>query len=323
MKLFYLLTLCIFTVNIYALQTLKIGVLAFGTVNWELQAMQNNKLPLKYGIKIEIKKLASKNAVSIALQARTVDVIVSDFIWVSRQRASGADFTYYPYSKATGGLYIRPELKINSILDLKNHKIGISGGPVSKTWLIMRAYSKLKYNKDFKDIIKPVFASPPILNRKVLDSSIKGAINFWHFNAKLRSKGMIEILSMKTMLNEFGIKYDIPLIGWVFREKFALKNKELINSFLQASYETKKILNTKPDEWNKIRHLMKAKDKNTFEALIDGYKAGIPKKFSKNEKEAAKKIFNILAKVGGSKLVGKSKTLKNGTFWDFNPNIIW
>lgn len=323
MKILSLILCIFFTSNIYALEKLRIGVLAFGTVNWELETIINNNLAKKYGIELVIKKLASKNAVSIALHAGAVDIIVSDFIWVSRQRAEGKDFTYYPYSKAIGGLYIRPELKASSLLDLKDKNIGISGGPVSKTWLIARAYSKLKYKKDLINIINPTFASPIILNKKVLDSSLDGAINFWHFNAKLKAKGMKNILSMKTMLKAFDIHSEFPLIGWVFSQKFAQNNKTLINSFLQASYEAKKLLNDDLTQWNKIKEKMKVKDEKTFMALVNGYKDGIPKIFSQNEKDASKKVFKILARIGGSKLVGKSTTLQEGTFWEFTPNIKW
>lgn len=323
MKILGLIIFILLTTNTYALEKLRIGVLAFGTVNWELETIKNNNLAKKYGIELDIKKLASKNAVAIALQAGAVDIIVSDFIWVSRQRAAGEDFTYYPYSKATGGLYIRPELNVSSLLDLQDKNIGIAGGPVSKTWLIARAYSKLKYKKDLKDIIKPTFASPIILNKKVLDSSLSGAINFWHFNSKLKAKGMKNILSMKTMLEEFKIHNDIPLIGWVFSQEFAKDNKTLINSFLQASYEAKKLLNDDISQWNKIKSKMRVKNEETFMALVNGYKEGIPKVFAQEEKDSSKKVFDILARIGGTKLVGKSLTLQEGTFWEFTPSIKW
>ncbi len=322
MKILLIVLLYVFTTNAYALKKLRLGILAYGTVNWELSLMQKKKLALKYGIDLEVKKLASKNAVSIALQANDVDIIVSDFIWVSRQRAAGADFTFYPYSKAVGGLYVNPKDNISSILDLENKRLGVSGGAVSKTWLITRAYSLKKYKKDLKDIVNVTFASPPILNKKILDSSLSGIINFWHFNARLKAKGMKNILSMKTILLEFGIEEEIPIIGWVFSQKFANENKKLINAFLQASYETKKLLNDGIG-WKSLKKQMKVKNEKVYHSLIEGYKAGIPKSFSNKEKDAAKKVFNILSKMGGTKLVGKSTKLQEGTFWDFSPNIKW
>lgn len=323
MKIIYILLMCFFTVNSLALDKLRVGVLAFGTVNWELSVMQLNEIAKKNGLELDIKKLPSKNGVNIALQAGAVDVIVSDYIWVSRQRSTGADFTFYPYSKAVGGIYVRPELEFNDLMDLHDRKLGISGGPVNKTWLITRAYTKYKYGKDLKEYAIPTFASPPILNKKVLDKSLDAAINFWHYNAKLEAQGMKKLISLESMLNEMGIKNEIPLIGWVFSEKFAKENKKLINSFLQASYETKKLLNSSNIQWLRIKKQMKAKNEKIYNALVKGYRNGIPKTFGEKEKESAKKVFDILVKEGGRKLVGKSKVLEEGTFWNFTPNIEW
>jgi len=308
--------------NLYASEKIKVGVLAFGTVNWELDALKHNKLDKKYGIDVEVIKLASKNAVAIALQSKSVDIIVNDWVWVNRQKASGKDISFYPYSKAVGALYTNDE-KIKSLEDLEKSRVGIAGGSVDKTWLLFRAYYKNKYNKDLKDIVKPVFASPPILYKKILDKSLNSSINFWHFNAKLESKGIKRVLGVKEILEELKISSDIPLIGWTFNSDFANKNKKTINSFLQASYETKKLLSTSTKEWNRIKPLMKVKNEKMFEALKNGYINGIVKDFSTLHIENSKKVFDILYKEGGSKLVGKSTSLDERIFWNFNPDIKW
>ena len=322
MKLKVLILIFVSLVNLYANEKIKIGVLAFGTVNWELDVLKHNKLDKKYGIDVEVVKLASKNAVSIALQSNSVDIIVNDWVWVNRQRASGKDISFYPYSKAVGALYVNDE-KIKSLLDLSQKRLGIAGGSVDKTWLLFRAYYKNKYNKDLKDMVNPVFAAPPILYKKMLDKSLNASINFWHFNAKLESKGLKRLLGVKEILEEFKISSDIPLIGWTFNREFANENKKTINSFLQASYETKKLLSTSLEEWNRIKPLMKVKNDEMFTALKNGYINGIVKNFSTIHIENSKKVFDILYKEGGSKLVGNSTSLDSKTFWNFTPDIKW
>jgi len=277
----------------------------------------------KNGFNLEIVKLASKNAVSTALLAKSVDVIVTDFIWVNRQRSKGFDFSYYPYSKAVGAMYVRPELNINDLEKLAGKKLGVSGGSVDKTWLLMRAYSKYKIGKDLKELVEPTYAAPPILNKKLLDGSLDATINFWHFTAKLKAKGMKKIIGLDDILPEFGITNDISFIGWTFSESFASKNKKLINGFLKASYEAKQLLNSKDEEWNKLRALMRAKEDSIFSSLKAGYKNGIVKSFDKKNIEDSKKLYELLVKEGGEKLVGKAFKLDEKTFYDFNPDIKW
>lgn len=309
--------------NLQAQNKLRIGVLSYGTVNWELDVLKHNNFDKKNNFELEIVKLASKNASSVAFQAGDVDIIVTDWVWVNRQRAAKKDFTFYPYSKAMGTMLVNPSAKINNLLDLEGKEVGISGGPLDKTWLLFRAYCKNKYNKDLKEMIKPVFASAPILYKKLADNSFDAGINFWHFNAKLEAKGMKPLITFEEITKQLGITNDISFVGWTFNRDFALKNKELINSFLNASLSSKKLLDSSDEEWNRIRPLMKVKDDITFEALKNGYKKGIIKKFDKTNIESQEKIFEILLKEGGTKLVGDSLSLEKETFWDFESIIKW
>ena len=80
----------------------RVGVLKFGTVNWELDTIKTHKLDEAEGIDLQIVDLASNQATQVALQGGAVDMIVTDWLWVSRQRADGADFTFAPYSTSAG-----------------------------------------------------------------------------------------------------------------------------------------------------------------------------------------------------------------------------
>ncbi|MFK2823602.1 ABC transporter substrate-binding protein [Arcobacter sp. YIC-80] len=302
-------------IKVSAQEKLKVGVLAYGTVNWELNVIKYNKLDKKYGFDLEVLKLASKNASSVALQANSVDMIVTDWLWVNTQRANKKDFTFYPYSKATGTIYTKQNTK--KILDLEGQELGVAGGPYDKSWLLFQAYTKYKYKKDLKDLITPVFASPVILYKKILDGSLDSAINFWHFNAKLKAKGVQPLVEMSDVLKQLGVKENISLIGWTFRRDIALKNKKLYNSFIKASHEAKDILLSNEKEWDRIRPLMKAKDDKLFKALKEGFKQGIIKEFNSKNIEDSKKVFEILLKEGGKNLVSNAKSLDEKTFWNF------
>ena len=90
----------------------RVGALKFGTVNWELDTIQHHGLDAANGVALEVVELAGKNASAVALQGGAADVIVTDWIWVSRQRAAGADYTFVPYSLAVGALMVRPDAGI-------------------------------------------------------------------------------------------------------------------------------------------------------------------------------------------------------------------
>ena len=71
--------------------------------------IKRHSLDRKHAIDIQVVPLSSENAIIIALQGKAVDVIVSDWISVNRQRAAGKDYCFFPYSLSVGGLYVRPD----------------------------------------------------------------------------------------------------------------------------------------------------------------------------------------------------------------------
>jgi NitT/TauT family transport system substrate-binding protein len=301
--------------NEKALAPLRVGVLEFGTVNWELQVIQSRELAKKRGIDLQIVPLASGDASTIALQGGAVDMIVSDWIWVSRQRAESNLYSFAPYSNAVGSVMVKSDSGIRTLADLKDKKLGIAGGPADKTWLLLRAYAQRKLGVDLTHFTQPSYAAPPLLNELALRGQVDAALNFWHYSARLEVAGMHALIEVPEILKGLGIDKPIPLIGWVFREDWAAANTAAVKNFLAASYEAKAILASSDAPWDQLRPKMRAENDAVFKALRANFRAGIPVCSDKNTMTAVAATFKILADTGGEKLVGKSKALAGGTFW--------
>lgn len=294
----------------------RVGVLKFGTVNWALAVMQNEKLAEAEGIDLEVVELANKDGINVALQGGAVDVIVTDWLWVSRQRDEGRHYTFSPYSRAVGAVLVRPDAGIDTFADLKGKKLGIAGGPVDKSWLLLRAYSQQELGADAADVIETNFAAPPLLNQLLAQGDLDAVLNFWHFNAKLKAAGMRELIGVADILPKLGVPSEVPLLGWVFAEDWANDNKAAVQAFLRAAQKTQQMMVANDAVWETLRPQMKPEDEATFVALRDGYREGVPQHFGADELEAARKVFAILAHIGGKPLLGGSTTLNPGTFWD-------
>src|SRR5687767_8663979 len=138
----------------------RVGVLKFGTVNWELDTIKTHKLDEAEDIDLQIVDLASNQATQVALQGGAVDMIVTDWLWVSRQRADGADFTFAPYSTSVGSVMVPAESDIRSLADLKGRGLGVAGGPLDKSWLMLRALMMRKHGFDPDKDAAKVFGAP-------------------------------------------------------------------------------------------------------------------------------------------------------------------
>ncbi len=296
------------------LGTIRIGVLAFGTVNWELDVIKHHKLDAKHDFTLDVQSFGSGQATNVALQGGAVDAIVDDYLWVSRQRADGELLTFIPYSSSVGTVMLPPGSPITSLADLKGKKIGIAGGPVDKSWLLIRGLAEKRHGIDLAAEAEPVFGAPPLLNEKIEEGELAAVLNYWHFAARLEAMGYRPLVGVDEAIAELGVASVPPQIGYVFEERFGKDHPGLIEAFSDASRDAKQLLMTDA-EWDRIRPLTKAENDATFEALKRRYQAGIVLHWGEAERADAAKLYAVLAGLGGEKLVGKAKELEPGTFW--------
>ena len=297
-------------------EPVRVGLLKFGTVNWEMDVVGSEGLAEREGVDLQVRPLASTNAVNVALQGGAVDVIVNDWIWVSRQRAAGHDYAFVPYSLAVGSLMVAPDSGVEKLADLRGKRVGVAGGPVDKSWLLLQVYARQTLGEALTDLVEPVFAAPPFLNQLALDGDLPAVLNFWHYGARLKVAGWQPLLSVAEILPALGVDRPVPLLGWVFSADWAAQHPKAIKGFLRASYAAKRRLADSDSEWERLRPVMRVEDEATLHALRDGYRAGIPTCFGEADVQAARRVFEIMAREGGTELVGSSKALSAGTFWE-------
>lgn len=293
--------------------TIKAAVLQTGTVNWELDTIKHYGLDQKNGFNLEVVGMAGNPATRIAFQGGEADVMVADWLWVARQRAEGKDYLFIPYSKAVGGLVVPKDSTAETLMDLKGQKIGIAGGPVDKSWLILRAYAEKEYGMDLAAETEQVFGAPPLIFKTALSGETAGAINFWHFLAKMTAAGMRELVSVSDAAKALGLDPDTPLLGYVIKGELAKQKPELVQGLMAASKQAKKLLANDPAAFDRIRDQMRVKSDKQFEALKAGFIAGIPEDGPVNEEQAAK-MLELMARLGGADLVGNLTTLPEGIF---------
>ena len=142
-------------------ETIKVAVQKTGTFAWELAVIRAHGLDKQANLAIEVLELASPEAGKIALRSGTADIILSDWLWVSRERSLGAKLTFYPYSSALGAVMVPALSPIRSLADLKGRKLAVAGGPIDKSWLLLQARAK-QDGIDLKSDSTIVYGAPKI-----------------------------------------------------------------------------------------------------------------------------------------------------------------
>src|SRR5713101_3125359 len=242
MKLFtrILLATAVFTalhiVPSRAAETIRLAVQKTGTFAWELAVIRAHGLDRQANLTIEVSELASPEAGKVALRGGAADVIVSDWLWVSRERGLGAKLTFYPYSSALGAVMVPDSSSIRTLADLKGRKLAIAGGPIDKNWLLLRASMK-QDGIDLKSESTIVYGAPSLLAAKTLGGEMDATVNYWNFCAALEAKGFRRLAGIEDLLPKLGAKGRTAMIGYVFDEEWGSANRDAVTRFIAMTRE--------------------------------------------------------------------------------------
>jgi NitT/TauT family transport system substrate-binding protein len=300
--------------NSFAAETIRVGALKFGTVNWELDTIKHHRLDEKYGVNVDVRFFAGEDATNVAMMAGDVDVIVSDWLWVSRQRTSGEDLTFVPYSSSVGAIMVRDGSPIKSLADLKGKKIGVAGGPLDKNWLLMQGLARQQLSLDLSTQNEIIYGAPPLLAEKAQQGEIDAVLNFWNFCARLEANGFHRLVGASDAAKALGAVGAVSALGYIFHDKWAEAHQDAIAGFIKASRDAKALLGSSDEEWQRLTPVIKAEGRE-LDVLRDRYREGIPARTIDVEEADAEKLYAVLYKLGGERLVGSGKTLAPGTFW--------
>ena len=280
---------------------LRIGVQSSGTLDWELSVLGSSP-----EFEIKTQPVATAEAAKIALQSGAVDMIVSDWLFVSQARNHSADFTFYPYSNTSGALVVPATSAIQNVKDLAGKKLGIAGGELDKNWLLLQAVGK-QNAVDLNASVEKTFGAPPLINEQLKNGRVDAILTHWHFAEKLTAQGYKEIFSGQDLQNQLGISENVPTLGYVFKESWANQHKSVLKAFFAATKEAKNALCENEATWQKATAKI-----DSAAVLRKPYCDGRISAWSQKNQQAAQQLYSVLFKLNPK--IG-NENLAAGTFW--------
>jgi NitT/TauT family transport system substrate-binding protein len=313
LRLWLIGAVCVVTTAAFA-DTIRLAIQKTGTVAWELDVARAHGFDKDAGLTIDTLELASPEAGKIALRGGSADVIVADWLWVSRERDLGAKLVFYPYSTALGGVMVSGDSPIHTLADLKDKSLAVAGGPIDKSWLLLAAATK-QQGVDLKQEARIVYGAPALLAAKMQQGEMDAMLNYWNFCARLEAQGFRRVTDIEDLLPRFGAEGKLSMIGYVFDERWAQAHREAVARFLDVTAKAKQIMLTSDVEWQRIAPLTGTSDAAELKIYRDRYRQGIPNRSVDAEEADARVLYRVLAELGGPALVGQGKELAPGTFY--------
>jgi NitT/TauT family transport system substrate-binding protein len=284
--------------------TLRVASLKFGSLSWVLETIRAEGIAAKEGLTIDVIDVATNQAGPVALLSGEADVIVSDWPWALRQRGLGENLKFAPYSSTLGAVMVPKDSKIARLADLEGKKLGVAGGGIDKSWLLLRAYSRNTMGKDIAKIAEPVFGAAPLLTEEMRAGRLDALLDFWTYAARLSGGGFRKLIGMDEVLKALGIDPVPSLVGFIWREQTEEKKGPAIAAFLDAVAKANAILAQSDSAWERLRGLVKPKDDAEFVAIKAFYRKGIPSQWTAADTAAAEKLTQVLIDAGSGEFIG-------------------
>ena len=293
---------------------IRLAVQRTGTLAWELDVIRTHGLDRKFDLAIETVELGSTEAGKIALKGGSADLMLSDWLWVARERSLGDNLVFYPSSSTLGAVMVPAQSPIRAIIDLRGKKLAVAGGPLDKSWLLLQALAR-REGVDLKKQVTVVYGAPPLLSEKALQGETDATLTFWNFCADLESKGYRRAIAMDDVMRGLGTRGPVALVGYTFDGTWAARNRSTVERFLAAARQAKDILASSEAEWQRLAPRIRVTDRSALAIYRQRYGGGIARRPLAEEEADARALYLVLAEIGGAELVGPARELPAGTFY--------
>jgi NitT/TauT family transport system substrate-binding protein len=203
---------------------------------------------------------------------------------------------------------------IRTLADLKDRTLAVAGGPIDKSWLLLRAVLQ-QQGIDPHAQGRVTYGTPALLAGQFKQGATDALLNYWNFCARLETEGFRRVLDIEDLLPKFGVQGQLSMIGYAFDQSWAARQRDTLDRFLKAVAKAKEILLSSDAEWERIAPLVGTRDAAALKVYRDRYRQGIPRRTIEDEEADARVLYRVLARLGGAQLVGEGKELAAGTFY--------
>ena len=300
-----------------AADTLRIAVQKTGTVAWEIAVAKARGLDKAADLDIQTQELASTEAGKIALQGGAADMIVSDWLWVARERALGDDLLFTPYSTALGAVMAAKDSPVAALADLKGKFDRRRRRPDRQELVDAAGAGASAPGSISRTTPSPVYGAPPLIAEKLAQGETRcgaGILELLRRSRSARLQARRRDGRCREGARRQGAGGDHRLC--VQRRLRTRPRRRRCKRYFAMLGKARAALASDHAAWAPIRARLGAKDDATFDLYRRRYLAGAPTRPVAEEAADARALFKAIADIGGAELTGDAKDLDVAAFYD-------
>jgi NitT/TauT family transport system substrate-binding protein len=278
-----------------------------GTNAFARFAMQKYKLDKKYGFEMQIVPVGTSQAALTALQAEGADVIVADFMFLSRAKHAGVKaIGIGPILKWADHVVVPANSPIKSLCDLRGKKVGTVLRSASY-WLVVRAAALKQCGLDLEKDASIQEGGVALLRGLMEQGQLDATFIFNNVTPAMTVTGKFRVLAqLSELIGQIGLPPDAPFLLFAAQTDYAAAHPKNVKAFMAAYREAVQILAVDDDAWVEQGRIMKM-DEASIPLVREEMRADLLSKFDPTTEAGIRKTFDILLATAGPEVLGMSK----------------
>jgi len=249
----------------------KVKVVALeGIQLFPMQIMETKGIAKKYGIDVDLMRVASPTASYTVMQTGDFNVGFGGWLSVAVLRSKGFKLSnVYSMVGYTVETMVKADSPLKSLADLKGKRLGLFGGANAATTWLFRVVSVKFFGFDPTKEAKIFFGAPPLLVGMLDRGELDAILILDPFITQLLETGKFKSIGNPGNIWREKTGQHPMLVAITVNEPWAKANPDVVKRFVLAYREALTYLKTKPEAWPEIAKAMKVKTEKGAKLLYE------------------------------------------------------
>ncbi|MDR7093537.1 ABC transporter substrate-binding protein [Hydrogenophaga laconesensis] len=229
--------------------TVRIMISPAGTMGIAPAVIKKYELDKKHGFNLEVVSYSDQKSATAAIQSRSAEMVVFDWLATARLRASGTPVVgIAPFLTYVNSVIVPRDSKLNTLADLKGKRVGVAH-KTGFDWVIMQAAAEKLNKMDLGRDVEVREGAVPLL-RGLMEKGDLDATQMWNSLAPemLASGKYRTMVTIRELTQQMGLP-TVPFLMFSMREDYAKQNPGNARAFVAAYREAADILMKNEEVW--------------------------------------------------------------------------
>lgn len=286
--------------------TVRMLINPAGTMSIPPLVIKQFNLDKKYNINVETVPYSNNNSAAVALQSKSTDVVILDWLATARLKAGGVGVVgVAPFMTYVNSIIVPTNSLAKTLADLKGLKVGVQN-KTGFDWIITVAAAKKKFGMDLNKEVTLHEGAVPLL-RGLMERGELQATGMWNSLApEMLASGKFRTLTTIREISDSTGLPTVPFLFFGFREEYAKANPANVRAFVAAYQDAVKIMKSDDQLWEEQGKRMKLSPQATqfFKKQVRNDLLTV---FTPDMAKGLSDSLDAMVDVAGPEVIGMSK----------------